>query len=228
MRRARYEQGHSQNRARILYDYKGLCVDPPKSVLRWSEDPNVENTRGRVNFLAAYLVGDIDALGMKWIAGFPMNRSTPDLPRATALIILNDPKTGLPIAVMEGALISAVRTGAVTGIAAKYLARRNTTSVGIIGTGVQSRTQLMALCSALPDIDEVKVFNRTPENAERFVDEMEELIGISITVVGDAESAVRGSDLALVATTAHEPLMRGEWLSPGMTTIQFSGERARR
>ena len=72
---------------------RGDCVDPPKSVLRWGDDPNAENTKGRVNFLSAYLGGEIDALGMKWIAGFPMNRGTTDFPRATALIILNDPRT---------------------------------------------------------------------------------------------------------------------------------------
>jgi ornithine cyclodeaminase len=209
--------------ALAIFD-RGECVDPPKSVLRWGEDPNLENTRGRVNFLSAYLGGEIDALGMKWIAGFPMNRETGDLPRATALIVLNDPRTGVPIAVMEGALISAIRTGAITGIAAKYLARRDTSSIGIIGTGVQSRTQLMALCSVLPEVDVVKVFNRTRENAVKFVNEMEERVQKRITIVDDAESAVRGSDLAVVATTAHEPLLRGEWLSPGMMTVQFSGD----
>ena len=93
-------------------------------------------------------------------------------------------------------MISAVRTGAITGVAAKYLARKDTSSIGIIGTGVQSRTQLMALCSVLPEVDEVKVFNRTRENAERFVSEMTERTGKNITIVADAESAVRGSDLA--------------------------------
>ena len=200
----------------------GDCVDPPKSVLRWSEDPEMESVRGRINFLSAYLGGDIDAVGMKWIGSFPANRDL-GIPRATALIILNDPTTGVPVALMEGSIISAVRTGAMTGIAARYLARSDTSSVGIIGTGVQSRAQLLALCAVLEHIREVKVYNRTRAAAIRFATEMETRTGKSITVVDSPEEAVRGLDLALVATTAHEPLMKGAWLSPGMLSIQFSG-----
>ena len=200
----------------------GQCIDPPKSVLRWSEDPNMESVRGRVNFLSAYIGGDMDVLGMKWIGSFPANRDK-GIPRATALIVLNDPQTGLPIALIEGSIISAVRTGAITGIAAKYLARPDTSSIGIIGTGVQSRTQLLALCAVLEDVREVRVYNRTRERADRFAAEMGPRTGKAITVVDSAEAAVRGLDLALVATTAHEPLMKGEWLSPGMLTVQFSG-----
>ena len=72
---------------------EGDCVDPAKSVLRWSEDPEMESVRGRINFLSAYLGGAIDSVGMKWIGSFPANRDR-GLPRATALIILNDPPTG--------------------------------------------------------------------------------------------------------------------------------------
>ena len=200
----------------------GDVVDPPKSVLRWSDDPEMESVRGRVNFLSAYLGGDIDSLGMKWVASFPANRDR-GIPRATALIILNDPATGVPVALMEGSIISAARTGAMTGVAAKYLARPDTESVGIIGTGVQSRTQLLALCAVLPDLSEVKVYNRTRETAIRFAAEMGARTGKRITIVDRPEDAVRGLDLALVATTAHQPLMEGAWLSPGMLTVQFSG-----
>jgi 2,3-diaminopropionate biosynthesis protein SbnB len=201
---------------------EGDCVDPPKSVLRWSEDPEMESIRGRINFLSAYLGGPIDSVGMKWIGSFPSNRER-GIPRATALIILNDPATGVPVALMEGSIISAIRTGAMTGVAAKYLARPDTSSVGIIGTGVQSRTQLLALCAVLESIREVKIYNRTRETAVRFATEMGARTGKSITIVDSPEDAVRGLDLALVATTAHQPLMKGAWLSPGMLTVQFSG-----
>lgn len=94
--------------ALFLFD-KGECVHPSKSILRWSDDPNVENTRGRINFLSAYVGGSINALGMKWIGSFPNNRGTVKLPRATAIIVLNDPETGVPLAVLEGSIISADR-----------------------------------------------------------------------------------------------------------------------
>lgn len=201
----------------------GDCVDPAKSVLRWSEDPAMESVRGRLNFLSAYLGGSIDSVGMKWIGSFPSNRDR-GIPRATALIVLNDPHTGLPIALMEGSVISAVRTGAMTGVAAKYLARPDASSVGIIGTGVQSRTQLLALCAVLDGIVDVRVYNRTRENAIRFVDEMGPRTGKDIAIVESAEEAVRGLDVALVATTAHQPLMLGAWLGPGMLSIQIAGD----
>ena len=202
---------------------KGECIHPPKSVLRWSEDPNVEYTKGRINFLSAYIGGDIHSVGMKWIGSFPMNRERHKLPRATAMIILNDPDTGIPISLMEGSVISAVRTGAVTGVAVKHLARPSTSVIGIVGTGVQSRTQLLALASVLKNLQEVKVFNRTRERAIQFVEEMEPKVGVRIGIVKTPEEAVRESDLAIVATTIHEPLIKGEWLSPGMMSIQFSG-----
>jgi ornithine cyclodeaminase len=159
---------------------------------------------------------------MKWVGSFPRNRER-GLPRATALIILNDPATGIPIALLEGSVISAARTGAMTGLAARYLARPDTSSIGIIGTGVQARTQLLALCAVLGGVEEVKVYNRTHETAVRFAEEMESRTGRRITVVDTAEQAVRGLDLALVATTAHQPLMHGAWLAPGMLSVQFSG-----
>ena len=198
-----------------LFD-KGECIHPSKTVLRWSEDPNVENVKGRINFLSAYIGGSIDAVGMKWIASFPQNRDKHGLPRATALVVLNDPTNGLPIAVMEGSIISAVRTAAVTGTAVKYLARPKSSTIGIIGTGIQSRTQLLALTAVLKNIKEVKVFNRTKERALRFISEMEGRTGLNIRLVEKPEDAVRGSDLALVATTVHEPLMKGQWLNATM------------
>ncbi len=200
----------------------GDVVDPPKSVLRWSEDPEMESIRGRVNFLSAYLGGDIDAVGMKWVGSFPANRER-GLPRATALIILNDPITGVPVALLEGSVISAARTGAMTGLAAKYLARPDTSTIGIIGTGVQARTQLLALCAVLHDVTDVRIYNRTRDTAERFAAEMAGRTGRQITIVDSPEQAVRGLDLALVATTAHQPLMHGAWLAPGMLSVQFSG-----
>ncbi|MDY7042234.1 MAG: ornithine cyclodeaminase, partial [Chloroflexota bacterium] len=82
-----------------------------------------ERERGRVNAMPAYVGGPYDVCGIKWIAGFPGNPAKHKLPRATGLFVLNDSWTGVPLAVMDGTLISAMRTGAVTGVGAKYMAR---------------------------------------------------------------------------------------------------------
>jgi N-[(2S)-2-amino-2-carboxyethyl]-L-glutamate dehydrogenase len=208
--------------AQSLFD-QGECINPDKSVLRWSEDPNVENERGRVNFLSAYVGGAVDSLGMKWVGSFPHNRVTGNLPRATALIVLNDPDTGVPIALMEGSIISAVRTAAVAGVAVKHLARPDSRVIGLIGAGVQCRTHLMVLNEVLEDIEEVRVFNRTRANAQKLKTEMEERLGLNIRIVDTPEDAIRGTDIPITATTVHDPIMRGEWLGPGMLSIQFAG-----
>jgi len=205
-----------------LFDNKD-CVDPPKSVLRWSDDPKVENTRGRINFLSAYAGGDINALGMKWIGSFPNNKKTLNLPRATALIVLNDPDTGIPIAIMEGSVISATRTAAMTGVAVKCLARSNSKVIGVIGAGVLSKAHLHVLDALLDKIEVIKLYNPTYANGVKLKNEVEAETGLRVSLVDSAEAAFKGSDIVLTATTAHEPIVHSDWLSPGMLSIQIAG-----
>ena len=94
--------------------------------------------------------GDYSVFGVKWTSGFPKNPMRFGLPRVIGLLILNDAENGLPLAVMDCTWISAMRTGAATGVGAKYLARPDSKSVAIIGAGVQARTQLEALKAVLP------------------------------------------------------------------------------
>ena len=134
---------------------KGKCRQPHKVVLRDEDDVSSE-ARGRINGLFASIKGEVPAMGMKWIASFPANRER-SLPRASALIILNSPENGLPLAVMDGTLVSAMRTGAVTALGLKYLAARESRKAGMIGAGVQAHTQILALITALPEIGRAHV-----------------------------------------------------------------------
>ena len=176
--------------------------------------PPGEQERGRMNGLAAHIGGDWEVAGIKWIPSFPKNPSTRDLPRASALIILNDAQTGMPLAVMDGTLISAMRTGAVGGIGAKYLSREDSKKVGIIGAGVQSRTQLMAIC-AVRDIDEARVFDISQERSQKFADEMKVKLGIRVVSSKSAEETVRGADIVDTVTVANEPIVKDAWMKPG-------------
>jgi len=115
---------------------------PNKIVL---ELPPSEQERGRINGLAAYIGGDWEVAGIKWIPSFPKNPREHGLPRASALLTLNNTNTGTPLAVMDGTIISAMRTGAMGGLGAKYLARKDSEVAALIGLGVQARTQAMAL-----------------------------------------------------------------------------------
>ncbi|MCL5103192.1 MAG: ornithine cyclodeaminase [Armatimonadetes bacterium] len=171
-----------------------------------------ERRHGRINAMPAYVGGKVHMCGLKWIAGFPNNPSRYGLPRANALIVLNDPETGIPLAIMEGTRISALRTGAVTGVGAKYLARPDSRSLGLIGAGVQSFTQLDALRHILPGIDEVRVFDIRGEAAESFVSRCD---GLSARAAETPEDAVRGADLIVTATVADEPIVKADWLKPG-------------
>jgi alanine dehydrogenase len=122
--------------------------------------------------------------------------------------------TGRLVALVAANYLSAVRTGAASGVATKYMARANARTVGIIGTGVQARTQLEALCAVRP-IAGVRAFSRNVERRALFADEMTEELGVPVEPAVSAEAAVRGADLVVTATTASRPVVRGRWLAPG-------------
>lgn len=199
----------------------GKCVQPHKVVLRNQESVESEN-QGRFNALFASMKGSRPAVGMKWIGSFPANRSL-GLPRASAIIILNSPDNGFPVAILDGTLVSAMRTGAVTGLGARNLAPRSSRKIGVIGAGVQARTQILGLISALPEIEEIAVFNRTEEHAEALIEECRERWQVPIVKATSIAAALADADVALTITTAAEPLMRAEHIKPGALTIQLSG-----
>jgi ornithine cyclodeaminase/alanine dehydrogenase-like protein (mu-crystallin family) len=196
------------------------CRQPHKVVLRDGDDVDCEEN-GRINGLFAMIGSPARALGMKWIASFPHNRDH-GLPRASALIILNSPETGFPIAVMDGTLISAVRTGAVTALGTQYLAPKGARKVGIVGAGVQARTQILGLISALA-VEEIAVYNRTGSHAEELAIECRHRWGAPVRTVDSVQQAFEDADVALTITTALEPIVCASYIKPGALSIQLSG-----
>ena len=174
-----------------------------------------ERERGRINAMPAYIGGDFEICGMKWIAGFPPNPVKYGIPRAHALIILNDSWTGVPLAVMDGTYISAMRTGAVTGVGAKYLANSDSEVVGIIGCGVQARTQIMAIKAAIPSVKLVKGYDIRGEASKQFTQWVSQELGIRGEAVGSAREAVEGADIIVTVTVAEEPIVKDAWLKKG-------------
>jgi ornithine cyclodeaminase len=189
---------------------RNQIILPPKTVL----DLN-ERKRGRVNAMPAYVNGDIDVCGIKWIAGFPQNPVKYGLPRAIGITILNDSHKGVPLVIMDGTLISAMRTGAATGVGAKYLARKDSETIAIIGSSVQAKTQLMALHEVLQNIKLVKVYSRSRESRELYAKEMSTLLNLNVVPVDSAELAVKNADVIVTATTADEPIVKNAWIKPG-------------
>jgi N-[(2S)-2-amino-2-carboxyethyl]-L-glutamate dehydrogenase len=198
------------NDGHVLIPHKIVMVLPPG-----------EKERGRMNGLAAYIGGDWEAAGIKWIPSFPKNPYEHNLPRANALIILNDTQTGMPLAVMDGTLLSAMRTGAIGGIGAKYLARKNSAIVGMIGLGVQARTQAMALKEVLPGLKEIRGYRRSRQKAKHDVQEIEKLTGIASTAVDTPRDAIVGADVVVTATVADEPIVKNKWMKKGSLFIHI-------
>lgn len=147
-----------------------------------------------------------DVMGAKLVTVYPNNTAT-GLPSHQALIVLFRSGTGEPLAVMDGRLITEMRTAAVTAVATKLLAKPDARVLAILGSGVQARSHFEAL-RLLRRFEEVRVWSRTPENARRFAAE----IGARPVSV---EEAVRGADVVVTVTGAPEPILHGEWLEPG-------------
>ena len=156
------------------------------------------------------------AIGMKWVSGYPANQAR-GLPYITGLLILNDDDTGLPLAVMDCTWITGMRTGAATALAARYLARPEAETVGILGCGVQGRTNLEALNVLFP-LKRVLAYDVAPDVAERFADDARQRFGLDVTVVKEPQQAVAESDLVVTAgpilRTPHATIQPG-WLQEG-------------
>lgn len=116
--------------------------------------------------------------------------------------------------VAQAAKLGQIRTGAASGVATKFMARPDACTVGIIGAGFQSETQLLALCQVRP-VERVFVFSRTPERRERFAQTMGQRLNLPVIAVGSAEAAVRDADIVVTVTTSKDPVLRGEWLKAG-------------
>ena len=147
-----------------------------------------------------------DAMGLKAVSFYPGNAGTA-LPTHLAMILLFRPDNGEPLAVMDGRLITEMRTAAVSAAVTRHLASPVSRVLALLGSGVQAEAHLEAL-SRVRHFDEVRVWSRTPEHAERFAREH----GARAM---DAESAVRGADVIVTATNAVEPILKGAWLKGG-------------
>lgn len=144
------------------------------------------------------------ALGAKLVTFYPQNKT---VPTHHAMILLFQPETGEPLAVMDGRFITEMRTAAVSAVATKLLARGDVKVLTILGSGVQARSHLEAL-RLVRSFTEVRVWS--PRNAERFAQ------AFNVRSVHSTEEAVRGADVIVVATSATTPVLRGEWLAPGV------------
>ncbi len=178
---------------------------PPKSYLSLA--------KGDFRAMYGALTLEHEICGLKWVNVHPHNPQR-GLPTVMAKIILNDPETALELADMDGTYITNYRTGAAGGLAARYLARPDATTVGLIGAGVQARMQLAALCK-VRDIRQVFIYNRTPARAQSLMEDLASRYDLQVTVVEHPRDAVEGKDIVVTTTASTAPLVNAAWLSPG-------------
>ena len=157
----------------------GQFTAPPSSFLKRPECPHVAD---RIIGLAGHLGGSFDIEGLKWIASAHQNPAR-GLPRANAVIVLNDPDTRLPLAIMEGGLISAMRTAVVQALAARYLARSDSTVLGLVGAGRIGALSVWAIGQWFPDLRDIRVYDLSKARAEACCEHLQNL-GFAATAVG--------------------------------------------
>ena len=186
----------------------GRVEMPPKPGIHTRKD-------AFIHAMPAY-IPSMESAGIKWVSGYPENPKK-GLPYIAGLLILNDPDTGVPMAVMDATWITAKRTGAATAVAATYLARRDSSSVGIIACGVQGRSNLEALTTVF-SIKKVKAFDIYPEVTERFAREMTEQLHLDIEPVRHPREAVVGMDIVVTSSPLAKeptPVIEPGWLGEG-------------
>ena len=169
---------------------------------------------GDLRIMPSYLEG-LDEAGIKLVNVHPNNPQKYGLPTILATILLFDPKNGVPVCIMDGTWITAMRTAAATGIATKYLARKDAKTVGMIGAGYQAPFQLEALREVM-EVELVKVYARRKDRVEKFAEEMRAKLGLDVEAMGTAEDAVKGADVLVMVTTSRAPVVNDEWVAEGM------------
>jgi len=180
----------------------------PLRGLMWLPDK-----RGLIGMMPG-MSGEPEALGLKAVAVFPGNHGT-RYDSHQGVVLLFHPETGVPVAIMDASEITAIRTAAVSGMVTELLARDDARVLSILGTGVQARTHLEAMAEAR-ELTEVRVFSRSRDNRERFVERATLTCDFPVHATGSAEEAVRGSHIVCTVTSSREPVLHGAWLEPGM------------
>ena len=202
--------------AEIVDAVEAMFVEKGHGRTEMPPKPGIHPTRdGFIHAMPAW-VEAAGAAGLKWVSAYPENKAR-GLPYVSGLMVMNDPATGLPTAVLDCTWVTAMRTGAATAVAARHLARRGARQVGIVACGVQGRSNLEALSCVL-DIDRVHAWDHRAENTDRYAAEMRERLGLDVRAVDRLEEAVREMDVVVTSGPIlkdPDPAIPAGWLDPG-------------
>jgi thiomorpholine-carboxylate dehydrogenase len=195
----------------------GRVIQPPRTILRTGSGEGIRN-----GWFAVMPVISGDFMGVKTVTFYPSNAEQ-GLHTHMAVIELLVRSTGEPLALMDGRLITEMRTAAVSAVALDALASEDVTSLGILGSGVQARSHLAALCHARPTLKDIRIWSRTPANAQTLADQINaksgEINAAKSQTTNPTARAVpieqaASADVVLTATSSTTPVLEGRWLSP--------------
>lgn len=195
---------------------KNLVTMPTKIYL------HLDKYGGDFRAMPAYIASR-EACGIKWVNVHPKNRRF-GFASVMALIILSDPATGFPLCIMDGTLITNLRTGAAGGLAARYLAKKDSRTIGLVGCGAQAKTQLLAL-RELFKIKSVYVWGNKLIYAKKFLKDLKYL-GLDMEIKEDISGCVKEADIVVTATPSRIPIVQAGWIKEG-THINAIGADAK-
>lgn len=195
---------------------EGTTINPTKVGLDLGETAAYPPYQGFMNAMPGY-VGWLDSAGIKWAGGFLGERKKMGLPYITSLILLINPKIGNFTAVMDGEWITTMRTGAQTAVALKYLHKGPSIRLGLYGAGAQGHSQTRAIAEVF-DIEEVRVYDISRASAEKYAQDMKDVVKGKIVIAETPEEAAVG-DAIICVTQSKDKFVKNEWVKPG--TIVF-------
>ena len=192
----------------FIAHYSGHVVQPNKLYLRWQEE-------NRMNIMPALVLSEERALGVKLVTSIPSNPSSRGIPRGNTMVMLLSPENGRPRALLAGSKISAMRTAAVTALAAQFLAIPNACRLGILGAGPIAACHVQFLTRLFPSIETVCVFDVDSGRAARFCRSMSVAHNVRVFAADSVEATVVPSDIVVTATSSRTALLHSDILRPG-------------
>lgn len=183
-----------------------------------------ESTQNRINCLPAGIRSE-EVYGMKWVSVFPVNPHKYNIPNLSAVIVLSNLKNGFPKAFMEGSLCSNLRTAAVGSVAAKYLAREHSETIGFIGAGEQAKSHLLGMLTVRPSIKRCYISSRTVESCEKFIAQMKRFHPeLEFICCGnDYRKAIVDADIIVTAISGQDTILKADWIKSGAFYCHVAG-----
>ena len=191
------------------------CIEALEQAFAHAGAGQVDNKpRSRIRMPGGFFHFMAAADGGQGVFGYKAYPSFAGPGGAKMMVTLYDYETGQLLACLEAGRLGQIRTGAASGLATRHMARCAASTVAVIGSGFQARTQLEAVC-AVREIKEARVFSRRQERREEFAHRSSERLGVDVRPVDSAQECVEGADVVITITSARDPVALGEWLAPG-------------